>query len=94
MSPVQEAAPQHIPQRVEEQLQASSIVLPDRANINIKLAKQHPVADVISAFSHLVLFVASSAITFMFAMHQIKSGPSGFGPIQVALDAMERLNRK
>ncbi len=85
--------PEAIPERVEQELQASAIILPERSNVTIKLAKQHPVADVISALSHFMLFMASSAITVMFAKRQIESG-SSFGTIQMALDVIERLNRR
>ncbi len=86
-------APQSIPERIADALASARLQLPDHSTIHIKMAKQHPVADVISALGNVVLFVASAAITLMFAKRHIDAG-SPFEPIRVALDVIDRMQRR
>jgi hypothetical protein len=92
VSSVEASPPAHIPDTVEKAMQAAQIILPDGSHtIKIKMAPMHPVADVISAVSKLILCVASSAITFFFAKRHIDEGLA-FEPIRAALNAIKEIS--
>lgn len=62
---------QSIPAAVFQALPA----LPDQPHIiNIKMPKQHPIADVITAVARFTLYAVAGAITFMYAKSKIETG--------------------
>lgn len=94
VAPVDTGAIPEVPESAQDALRAAPLVLPEQGNvIHIKMAKKHPLADVIHAVGHLMLFVASSAITFLYAKRQIDEG-SAFGPIQAALNIISGMQKK
>ncbi|MCE5293108.1 MAG: hypothetical protein LLF94_00655 [Chlamydiales bacterium] len=77
---------------VQEEIKDAKIVLPNNSHVTIKIAKKHPVADVIRALGTFMIFAASSAITFLYATRQIKEGAS-LAFIQPALDVLKAMNK-
>lgn len=77
---------------VRENIKDAKIVLPNNSHVTIKIAKRHPIADVIQAIGTFMLFAASSAITFLYANRQIKDGAS-LAFIQPALDVLKSMNK-
>ena len=83
-------SPEHI---AKEVLDSTPLVLPEgRHTINIKMAKHHPVADVIKALSHCVLAFVTGTITYLYAKRQIDEG-SAFAPIQAALNIISGMQK-
>jgi hypothetical protein len=68
--------------------------LPEHSHntFNVKMPKQHPLADVIVAAAKFALYAVAGAITFMYAKHKIDTG-SPFEPIQTALNVIRDLNK-
>ena len=77
---------------IREDIKDAKIVLPNNSHVTIKIAKKHPVADVINALGNFMLFMASSAVTFLFAKRQIDEGAS-LAPIQAALNVIKSMQR-